>query len=71
MSPEIDLLNTYEVCGQERADRFYHLETATDWQGREVTVPVYDVPVDVRVAAAMVRVARERRARSAFLEERP
>jgi hypothetical protein len=38
MSPEIDLLNTYRVSGQERLRTLYHLETAKDWQGNDVEV---------------------------------
>jgi hypothetical protein len=34
MSPEIDLLNTYQVCGQERTGTLYHVEIVKDWQGR-------------------------------------
>lgn len=45
MSPEIDLLNTYRVSGQERLRTLYHLEAAKDWQGNDVEVPVYDIPV--------------------------
>ena len=64
MSPEIDLLNTYVVCGKESMDALYHLETVRDWQGREVEVPVYDVPVDVRIAMARVRLAKEQQSRA-------
>ena len=60
MSPEIDLLNTYQVCGQERTNPLYHLETARDWQGNDVEVPVYDIPVDVRIAMAVARLTQER-----------
>ena len=60
MSPEIDLLNAYRVCGQERTNRLYHLETGKDWQGNDVEVPVYDIPVDVRIAMAVARLTRER-----------
>ena len=60
MSPEIDLLNMYQVCGQERTNPLYHLETAKDWQGNDVEVPVYDIPVDVRIAMAVARLSRER-----------
>ena len=60
MSPEIDLLNTYQVCGQERLETLYHLETAKDWQGNDVEVPVYDIPVDVRIAMAVARLTKER-----------
>ena len=60
MSPEIDVFNTYQVCGQERTERLYHVETARDWQGRDVEVPVYDIPVEVRIAMAVARLTRER-----------
>jgi hypothetical protein len=50
MSPEIDLLNTYRVVGQERLRTLYHLEAAKNWQGSDVEVAVYDIPVDVRIA---------------------
>jgi hypothetical protein len=33
---EIDLLNTYEVCGQERLERLYELETVSGGQRAEV-----------------------------------
>ena len=61
MSLEIDLLNTYPVIGKESTATLYHLETARDWQGREVEVPVYDIPVDVRIAMARARLSREQR----------
>ena len=64
MSLEIELLNTYSVCGKEGADRLYHVETARDWQGREVEVPVYDIPVDVRITMARTRLARQRESRA-------
>ena len=60
MSPEIDLLNTYRVSGQERLRTLYHLEAAKDWQGNDVEVPVYDIPVDVRIAMAVARLTEER-----------
>jgi hypothetical protein len=60
MSPEIDLLNTYQVCGQERTNPLYHLETARDWQGNRVELPVYDIPVDARIAMAVARLTKER-----------
>jgi hypothetical protein len=60
MSPEIDLLNTYQVCGQERMKTLYHVETVKDWQGNDVEVPVYDIPVDVRIAMAVARLTKER-----------
>jgi hypothetical protein len=60
MSPENDLLNTYRVSGQERLRTLYHLETAKDWQGNDVEVPVYDIPVDVRIAMAVARLTKER-----------
>lgn len=60
MSPEIDLLNTYPVSGQERMRTLHHLETAKDWQGNDVEVPVYDIPVDVRIAMAVARLTKER-----------
>jgi hypothetical protein len=59
MNPEIDLLNTYRVSGQERLRTLYHLETAKDWQGNDVEVPVYDIPVDVRIAMAVARLTKE------------
>jgi CheY-like chemotaxis protein len=37
MSPEIDPLNTYQMCGQECAE-IYHVETAKDWQGNDEDV---------------------------------
>jgi hypothetical protein len=56
MSPEIDLLNTYQVCGQKETDvRLYHIETQKDWQGRDVEVEVYDIAPDVRIAMAVAR----------------
>jgi hypothetical protein len=64
MSLEIELLNTYSVSGKEGADRLYHVETVRDWQGREVEVPVYDIPVDVRIAMARTRLARQRQSRA-------
>ena len=60
MSPEIDLLNTYRVSGQERLRTLYHFEAARDWQGNDVEVPVYDIPVDVRIAMAVARLTEER-----------
>jgi hypothetical protein len=60
MSPEIDLLNTYRVVGQERLRTLYHLEAAKNWQGSDVEVPVYDIPVDVRIAMAVARLSKER-----------
>ena len=60
MSLEIELLNTYSVCGKEGGGGLYHVEWARDWQGREVEVPVYDIPVDVRITMARVRLARQR-----------
>jgi hypothetical protein len=59
MSPENDLLNTYRVVGRERMGTLYHLETAKDWQGNDI-VPVYDIPVDVRIAMAVARLTKER-----------
>ena len=59
MSPEIDLLNTYRVSGQERRRTLYHLEAAKDWQGNDVEVPVYDIPVDVRIAMAVARLTKK------------
>jgi hypothetical protein len=64
MSLEIDLLNTYSVCGKESADGLYHVETARDWQGREVEVQVYDIPVDVRITMARTRLAKQRESRA-------
>jgi hypothetical protein len=59
MSPEIDLLNTYPVCGQESTDvTLYHVEIQKDWEGRDVEVEVYDVPPDVRIAMAVARLTR-------------
>jgi hypothetical protein len=55
MSPEIDLLNTYPVCGQERNVTLYHVEIQKDWEGRDVEVEVYDVLPDVRIAMAVAR----------------
>jgi hypothetical protein len=61
MSPEIDLLNTYPVCGQERTGTMlYHVEIQKDWQGRDVAVEVYDVATDVRIAMAVARLTKER-----------
>lgn len=60
MSPEIDLVDTYQVCGQERTDTLYHVELQKDWQGRDVEVPVYDIPLDVRIAMAVARLTNER-----------
>jgi hypothetical protein len=60
MSPENDLLNTYRVSGQERLRTLYHLETAKDSQGNDLEVPVYDIPVDVRIAMAVARLTKER-----------
>jgi hypothetical protein len=60
MSPEVDALNTYQVCGQERLQKLYHLEIVKDWQGNDVDVPVYDIPVDVRIAMAVARLMKER-----------
>ena len=60
MSFEIDLLNTYHVCGQEPMQRLYHVETVKDWQGSDVEVPVYDVPDDIRMAMAVARLMKER-----------
>jgi hypothetical protein len=61
MSPEIDVLNTYPVCGQEETGaRLYHIEIQKDWQGGDVEVPVYDIPADVRIAMAMARLAKRR-----------
>jgi hypothetical protein len=60
MSPEIDLLNTYPVCGQEHTNALYDVETAKHWQGQDVEVPVYDVPDDVRIALAVARLKKER-----------
>lgn len=57
---EIDLLNTYQVCRQEGTEALYHLETAKDWQGNDVEVPVYDIPVDVRIAMAVARLTKQR-----------
>lgn len=37
MSPEIDPLNTHQMCGQESAE-IYHGETAEDWQGDDDNV---------------------------------
>ena len=59
MSPEIDLLNTYPVCGQESTDvTLYRVEIQKDWEGRDVEVEVYDVPPDVRIAMAVARLTR-------------
>jgi hypothetical protein len=55
MSPEIDLLNTYPVCGQERTVTLYHVEIQKDWEGKDVEVEVYDVLPQVRIAMAMAR----------------
>ena len=60
MSFEIDLLNTYQVCGQERIQRLYHLVAEKDWQGNDVEIPVYDIPDDVRIAMAVARLMKER-----------
>jgi hypothetical protein len=58
MSPEIDLLNTYAVCGHEETDtRLYHVEIQRNWQGRDVEVQVYDIAPEVRVAMAVGRLA--------------
>ena len=59
MSFEIDLLNTYPVCGQEATDdaRLYHLEMQKNWEGKDVEVEVYDVAPEVRVAMAVARLA--------------
>jgi hypothetical protein len=39
MSPEIDLLNTYPVCGHESTDNtLYHVEIQKDWEGRHTTI---------------------------------
>ena len=60
MSPEIDMLNTYPVCGQERAGgMLYHIEIQKDWQGSDVEVPVYDIPADVRIAMAVARLSKQ------------
>jgi len=59
MSPEIDLLNTYPACGQERTDiTLYHIEIQKDWEGRDVEVEVYDVLPDVRIAMAVARLTK-------------
>jgi hypothetical protein len=33
----------------------YHVEIQKDWQGRDVEVEVYDVPLEVRIALAVAR----------------
>jgi hypothetical protein len=56
MSFEIDLLNTYPVCGQEANDaRLYHVEIQKNWEGRDVEVEVYDIAPEVRIAMAVAR----------------
>jgi hypothetical protein len=45
---------------QKHTDALYHLETVKDWQGRDVDLPVYDIPVAVRIAIAVARLAEER-----------
>jgi hypothetical protein len=61
MSPEIDLLSTYPVCGHERTDTMlFHIEIQKDCQDRDVAVEVYDVATDVRIAMAVARLTKER-----------
>jgi hypothetical protein len=52
MSPEIDLLNTYPVCGHDSTDAMlFHVdEIQKDCHDRDVAVEVYDVATDVRIA---------------------
>lgn len=59
MSPRVDLLNTYRLSQQkETAVTLSHVEIQKDWEGSDVEVEVYDVPVDVRIAMAVARLTR-------------
>jgi hypothetical protein len=55
METDINLVDT-----GEGDTSLYHVETITDWQGREVEVPVYDIPVDARMAMAVARLTIDR-----------
>jgi hypothetical protein len=60
MNSAIDLPNTYRPCEQKETDvTLYHVEIQKDWEGSDVEVGVYDVPVDVRVAMAVARLTRD------------